>query len=93
MEVLNVTNDTAVIARLEALIEVTRDGYREIREEIKALREDFKDGQAAHGERLLELERDVNRLQGGVALARVVTGSSLLAAIVSSGVAIILALS
>ena len=88
-----INEDAAVIARLEALIEVTRDGYREIREEIKALREDFKEGQNAHGERLLELERDVNRLQGGVALARVVTGGSFIGAIVSTVVAIILAIS
>lgn len=84
-------DESEVVKRLEALIEVTREGQRELKTELQGLREEFKAGQHDHNHRLSKLEEFMYRVRGVLAVTQVMTGASFLGAILAAAVAISIA--
>ena len=77
---------TGLIHKLEELISVSQKGYDDLRQEIRDLREEFREGTRAHDNRLNRLEQFMFTTQGGLVVTRVLVGASFLGAILSIGV-------
>jgi uncharacterized protein YdhG (YjbR/CyaY superfamily) len=79
-------NNAGVISSLERLIDVSQKGYENLRQEIKDLRAEFKEGRKEHADRLGRLEQFMFTTQGGFLVTRVLAGASFLGALLAIGV-------
>ena len=82
------SDEPAIIAELKVLIEVTREGLRENREELQALRKEFKSGEDALWNRIRPIEEFMFSMKGTMTFLRTLAGASFLGAVLSVVVAL-----
>jgi hypothetical protein len=81
-----------VVTQFQTLIEVTRESWRDLREEVRALRKDvtsqvdgiradFGDSQARMSDRITNVERFMHETKGALTLIRIMIGASVVGTI------------
>lgn len=83
----------AVVQQLTILVEVTRQGQRDLKDELKELRSDLREGLSVHDGRLSNVERGLSEIRGALQLVKALAGTSIIGALLTISATVFLEVS